>query len=151
MAAASTNPKRSPSTYGGLLTKVFQHFRVSLEKEPEHRLTNPFTKSTITKMKLTHIEPPTIQWRMHKFRGRMLMLQGSEEIILLVDQIFHLLATSTLVYFTWMSNNATWSNSLLPFGMRLEISLIALLRACKPSPTLSLSIRHLLSLRLLRS
>lgn len=59
MADASTNPKRS-FPYGGLLTKVFLHFRVSLENEPEHRLKTPFTKTTITKMKLTHIQTPTI-------------------------------------------------------------------------------------------
>lgn len=59
MADASTNPKRS-FPYGGLLTKVFLHFRVSRENEPEHRLKTPVTKTTITKMKLTHIQTPTI-------------------------------------------------------------------------------------------
>lgn len=59
MADASTNPKRS-LPYGGLLTKVFLQFSVCLENEPEHRLKTPFTKTTITKMKLTHIETLTI-------------------------------------------------------------------------------------------
>ncbi|KAG5557156.1 hypothetical protein RHGRI_007427 [Rhododendron griersonianum] len=36
------------------------YFSEYLENEPEHRLKTPFTKTTITKMKLTHIETPTI-------------------------------------------------------------------------------------------